>query len=141
MNTEVVQVRGLTFVGKSASGHWIPMDGPADFNGSDSATRPKELLLISLGGCTGADVASILNKMRENISQFKIDIEAETATEHPKVYTKIHLTYKFWGDELKEANIEKAINLSQERYCSVTAMLQKAVEITHSFEINPILNS
>lgn len=141
MNTEVVQVRGLTFVGKSASGHWVPMDGPADFNGSDSATRPKELLLISLGGCTGADVASILNKMRENISQFKIDIEAETATEHPKVYTKIHLTYKFWGDELKEANIEKAINLSQERYCSVTAMLQKAVEITHSFEINPILNS
>ncbi len=141
MNTEVVQVRGLTFVGKSASGHWVPMDGPADFNGSDSATRPKELLLISLGGCTGADVASILNKMRENISQFKIDIESETATEHPKVYTKIHLTYKFWGDELKEANIEKAINLSQERYCSVTAMLQKAVEITHSFEINPILNS
>ena len=141
MNTEVVQVRGLTFVGRSGSGHWIPMDGPADFNGSDSATRPKELLLISLGGCTGADVASILNKMREKISQFKIDIEAETATEHPKVYTKIHLTYKFWGDELKEANIEKAINLSQERYCSVTAMLQKAVEITHSFEINPTLNS
>ena len=137
MNTEVVQVRGLTFVGRAGSGHWIPMDGPVDFKGSDSATRPKELLLISLGGCTGADVASILNKMREKISQFKIDIEAKTATEHPKVYTKIHLTYKFWGDELKEANIKKAIELSQDRYCSVTAMLQKAVEITHSFEINP----
>jgi len=137
MNTEVVQVRGLTFIGKSGSGHWIPMDGPADFKGSDSAARPKELLLIGLGGCTGADVTSILYKMRENISQFKIDIEAETATEHPKVYTKIHLTYKFWGEDLKEANIKKAIDLSQERYCSVTAMLQKAVEITHSFEINP----
>ena len=111
MNTEVVQVRGLTFVGKSASGHWIPMDGPADFNGSDSATRPKELLLISLGGCTGADVASILNKMRENVSQFKIDIEAESATEHPRVYTKIHLTYKFWGYKLKEANIKTIAEL------------------------------
>ena len=137
MSTEILQVRGLTFVGRSNSGHWIPMDGPADFNGSDSAVRPKELLLIGLGGCTGADVASILNKMREKISNFKIDIDAEVAEEHPKVYTKIHLTYKFWGNDLKEENIKKAINLSQDRYCSVSAMLKKAVEITHSYEINP----
>jgi len=137
MSTEVVQVRGLTFVGRSNSGHWLPMDGPADFNGSDSATRPKELLLIGLGGCTGADVASILKKMRENITNFKIDIETESATEHPKVFTKIHLTYKFWGNDLREENIKKAIDLSQDRYCSVSAMLKKAVEITHSFEINP----
>lgn len=137
MSTEILQVRGLTFVGRSNSGHWIPMDGPADFNGSDSAVRSKELVLIGLGGCTGADVASILNKMRENISDFKIDIDAEVAEEHPKVYTKIHLTYKFWGNDLKEENIKKAINLSQDRYCSVSAMLKKAVEITHSYEINP----
>jgi putative redox protein len=137
MNTEVLQVRGLTFIGRSNSGHWVPMDGPADFNGSDSATRSKELLLIGLGGCTGADVASILKKMREKITNFKIDIEAESATEHPKVYTKIHLIYKFWGDDLKEENIKKAIDLSQDRYCSVSAMLKKTVEITYSFEINP----
>ncbi len=138
MSTEILQVRGLTFVGRSNSGHWIPMDGPADFNGSDSAVRSKELVLIGLGGCTGADVTSILNKMRENISDFKIDIDAEVAEEHPKVYTKIHLTYKFWGNDLKEENIKKAINLSQDRYCSVSAMLKKAVEITHSYEINPV---
>ena len=138
MSTEILQVRGLTFVGRSNRGHWIPMDGPADFNGSDSAVRPKELLLIGLGGCTGADVASILNKMRENISDFKIDIDAEVAEEHPKVYTKIHLTYKFWGNDLKEENIKKAIDLSQDRYCSVSAMLKKAVEINHSYEINPV---
>ena len=137
MKAEVVQVRGLTFVGKAASGHWIPMDGPADFKGSDAATRPKELLLISLGGCTGADVASILDKMKENIADFAIDIDAESATEHPKVFTKIHITYKFWGEELKESNIEKAIFLSQDKYCSVSAMLKKTVEITHSYEINP----
>jgi len=137
MTTEVVQVRGITFIGKAASGHWIPMDGPADFAGSDAATRPKELILISLGGCTGADVASILSKMKEDITRFIINIDAETANEHPKVFTTIHITYTFWGKELKESNIEKAIFLSQDRYCSVTAMLKKAVEITHSYEINP----
>ena len=137
MNTEVVQVRGITFIGKAASGHWVPMDGPTDFEGSSSATRPKELILIGLGGCTGADVASILSKMRENLKHFKVDIEAETATEHPKVFTKIHITYKFWGENLKKENLEKAIALSQDRYCSVTAMLKKSVSISHSYEINP----
>jgi putative redox protein len=137
MNTNVVQVRGISFMGKAASGHWIPMDGPADFGGSDAATRPKELLLIGLGGCTGSDVASILSKMRENIERFEVDIEAESAEEHPKVFTKIHIIYNFWGDGIREANVEKAINLSQDRYCSVTAMLKPTVEITHSFKINP----
>lgn len=137
MNAEVVQVRGITFIGKAASGHWIPMDGPPDFQGSDSATRPKELILIGLGGCTGADVASILSKMRENLLRFKIDIDAESATEHPKVFTKIHITYKFWGENLKKDNLEKAIALSQDRYCSVSAMLKKSVSISHSYEVNP----
>ena len=137
MKADIVQVKGLTFVGKASSGHWVTMDGPADFQGSDAATRPKELILIGLGGCTGADVASILYKMRENVIKFEISIDAESAAQHPKVFTKIHITYRFWGNDLKEANIKKAIDLSQERYCSVTAMLIKSVEITHSFEINP----
>ena len=141
MSAEVVQLRGLTFMGRTNSGHWIPLDGPADFRGSDSAPRPKELILIGLGGCTAADVASILNKMRENITNFKVDIDAEMANEHPKVYTKIHLTYMFWGEGLKEENLKKAIELSQEKYCSVTAMLKNAVEITYSYEINPVQES
>ena len=137
MNAEVVQVRGISFVGKAGSGHWVPMDGPEDLLGSNAATRPKELLLIGLGGCTGADVASILHKMKEKVDRFEIDIQAESATEHPKVFTKIHVLYKFWGDSLKSSNLEKAINLSQDKYCSVSAMLKKAVAITHSYEINP----
>ena len=136
MRTEVFQVKGITFVGKSASGHWVPMDGPAEFQGSNAATRPKELILIGLGGCTGADVASILHKMKEKVSRFEIEIEAETANEHPKVFTHIQLNYRFWGENLRTENIEKAINLSQDRYCSVSAMLRKACEITHKFEIN-----
>jgi putative redox protein len=137
MKSDVIQVKGITFVGKSGSGHWIPMDGPADFQGSDSASRPKELILIGLGGCTGADVASILYKMKEPVERFEISIEAESAENHPKVFTKIHLLYKFWGQNLKKENLDKAINLSQETYCSVSAMLRKACEITHTFTINP----
>ena len=138
MEAKVIQVKGITFVGKTDSNHWVPMDGPAEFQGSDAAIRPKELILISLGGCSGSDVASILNKMREKVHRFEMDISAESATEHPKVFTKIHITYKFWGEALKQANIEKAINLSQERYCSVSAMLRASVDITHSYEVNPL---
>lgn len=138
MKANIVQVKGISFVGKAESNHWIVMDGPADFKGSDAGTRPKELILVGLGGCTGADVASILDKMKEPVSRLEIDIEAESATEHPKVFTKIHLRYKFWGENLNSGNLEKAINLSQDKYCSVTAMLNKAIEITHSYDVNPV---
>jgi len=137
MQAKAINIKGVTFIGKAQSNHWITMDGPEEFQGSDAATRPKELILIGLAGCSGSDVSSILSKMRENITRFEIDIDAESATEHPKVYKKIHLTYKFWGSDLKEANLEKAINLSQDKYCSVTAMLKSSVEISHSYEINP----
>ena len=137
MKANVVQVRGITFTGKAESNHWVAMDGPSDFKGSDAGSRPKELVLIGLGGCTGADVAAMLSKMKEKTERFEIDIDAESATEHPKIFTKIHLTYKFWGENLNQGNLEKAIKLSQEKYCSVSAMLKKTVEITHSFEINP----
>jgi putative redox protein len=136
MKAEVVQVRGVTFIGKAGSGHWAAMDGSKEFRGSEGATTPKELVLTALGGCTGADVASILYKMKEKVHRFEIDLEAETADEHPKVYTKIHITYKFWGEDLKEENIIKAISLSQDKYCSVSAMLKKSTSITYSHHIN-----
>ncbi len=70
MQAKVINIKGVTFIGKSDSNHWIPMDGPEEFQGSDAATRPKELILISLAGCSGSDVGSILSKMRENITRF-----------------------------------------------------------------------
>ncbi|MCD6375561.1 MAG: OsmC family protein [Caldisericaceae bacterium] len=133
---KVVHIKGVTFNGITDSNHWVPMDGPPKFGGENGAIRPKELLLLSLAGCTGSDVASILIKMRQKFHRFEVHVDAEMADEHPKVYTKIHLTYKIWG-EVNEQNLVKAINLSQDVYCAVTAMLQKAVEITHSYEINP----
>ena len=138
MDAQIVQLKGITFMGRGKTGHWVAMDGPEKFEGSDSATRPKELILISLGGCTGSDVISILKKMREKVTRFEIEIEAEEEKErHPKVYKKIHILYKFWGDSLKKAVVEKAINLSLDSYCSVTAMLKNSVTITNSYQINP----
>jgi putative redox protein len=137
MNANVIQVKGISFVGKAESNHWVTMDGPADFKGYNAGSRPKELILIGLGGCTGADVASILGKMKEPVSRFEIDIDAESATEHPKVFTKIHLVYKFWGENINSGNLGKAISLSQDKYCSVSAMLKKTVDISYTYEVNP----
>ena len=133
---KAVHIKGVTFMGKTDSNHWVPMDGPEEFGGSDAGTRPKELLLLSLAGCTGSDVISILNKMREPVKRFEVDIEAEMTDEHPKVYSKIEVIYKLWGDGIKESNLKRAIELSETRYCGVSAMLRGSVEITNRYEIN-----
>ncbi|GIV45888.1 MAG: peroxiredoxin [Ignavibacterium sp.] len=131
----VKQVKGITFVGKTDSNHWITMDGPEEFGGSNAGIRPKELILISLAGCTGSDVASILSKKRVNLDGFEMNITADVAEEHPQVFTKINLEYVFYGKNLPVKEIERAIELSQTKYCSVTAMLQKAMPIEHSYRI------
>ncbi len=134
---KVVNIKGVTFNGLTESNHWVPMDGPKQFGGSDAAIRPKELLLLSLAGCTGSDVASIMTKMREPFTRLEVHVDAEMTETHPKVYSSIHLTFKVWGDGIKEANLQKAMQLSSEVYCGVTAMLKDSVKITDSYEINP----
>ncbi|MBK8944811.1 MAG: OsmC family protein [Ignavibacteriae bacterium] len=131
----VKQLQGITLVGKTDSNHWITMDGPENFGGSNGAIRPKELLLLGLAGCTASDVITILEKKRVKLDDFEIQISAESAETHPKVFTKIHLEFILVGKNIKEADVERAIELSQKTYCSVTAMLEKSVEITHSFTI------
>lgn len=131
----VKQVKGITFIGKTDSNHWITMDGPEEFGGSNAGIRPKELLLISLAGCTGSDVASILQKKRVKLDGFEMNITADVAEEHPQVFTKINLEYVFYGKNLTVKEIERAIELSQTKYCSVTAMLQKAMPIEHTYRI------
>jgi len=131
----VKQVQGITFVGKTDSNHWITMDGPESFGGSNAGIRPKELLMLSLGGCTGSDVASILGKKKIKLDGFEMNITADTSEEHPQVFTKMNLEYVFYGKNLSVKDIERAIELSQTKYCSVTAMLQKAMPIEHSYRI------
>ena len=128
-------VEKLQLVGDTPSGHSIAMDGPKRVGGDDSAVRPGELTLVALGGCTGIDVITILEKMRVKFDSFEVAIDAEPAPEHPKVWTKIHVKYIFKGKNMDEAKVKKAITLSEEKYCSVSAMLRKTAEMTWDYEI------
>jgi len=131
----IKQVEGLTFAGKTDSNHWIITDGPEESGGSNAGIRPKELMLLSLGGCTGADVASILKKKRAKLDGYEMNLTADTTDEYPQVFTKIHIEYVFYGEDIREKDVERAIELSQTKYCGVTHMLKKAMEITHSYRI------
>jgi putative redox protein len=136
--TAVVQnIRGVTFMGKADSNHWVVMDGPEEFGGSNAGSRPKELLLLALGGCTGSDLATILQKKRVPLRGLEIRLEANTAEEHPQVFTDIHIEYVVYGDGIHAADVERAIELSTTKYCSVSAMLRPTVKLTHSLRIEP----
>ena len=102
--------------------------------GDDSGPSPKKLLLASLAGCTGMDVVSLLKKMRAPFTGLEIDVEADLTEEHPKVYSEIRLIYRFFGTDLNKEKVEKAVRLSQERYCGVSAMLNKNSPIHYSIE-------
>ncbi len=131
----IKQLQGITFAGKTDSNHWVMMDGPEKFGGSEAGIRPKELMLLSLGGCTGADVASILQKKRVNLDGYEMNLTAEATEDYPQVFTKIHIEYIFYGEDVKEKDVERAIELSQTKYCGVTAMLKQIMEITYSYKI------
>jgi putative redox protein len=133
----VIQLQGITFAGTADSNHWVVMDGPKDFGGQAAATRPKELVLLGLAGCTASDVASIMKKKRAPLERLEVNVTAEEREEHPRIYTHVHLEFVCHGDGLKPGDIERAIELSDETYCSVGAMLKPTVAITHSYRIVP----
>ena len=112
------------------NGFNITIDADEAVGGKNSGPRPKPFLLVSLGGCTGMDVVSILKKMRVEFDSVNVEISGELTEEHPKYYHKIHIKYVFGGKDLPMAKLEKAVNLSQERYCGVSVMLEKAAKIT-----------
>ena len=117
------------------SGHHVIMDALPAVGGNDEGARPKELMLAALAGCTGMDVISILGKMRVEPTYFNVRVEAEMTEEHPKHYTSMHIIYEFKGENLDMEKLQKAIDLSQERYCGVSYMYRKAMEITNEIKI------
>ena len=125
----------MSFVGESGSGHSIVMDGAPDSGGRNLAARPMEMVLMGMGGCTAFDVVMILKKARQPIDDCVIELSAERSEEIPKVFTKIHVHYIVKGKGLSEKQVEKAINLTAEKYCSVSIMLAATAEVTHDFEI------
>ena len=133
----VRQIQGITFAAKSDSNHWVTMDGPEIFGGSNAGPTPKELLLMALGGCTASDVIPILKKKRVPLDGFETKLHANVREEHPHVFTNIHIEYVFYGNGIDPKDVERAIELSQTKYCSVTAMLRASVNITHSYRIEP----
>ena len=128
-------VEGFQFVASPPSNHAIVLDGSAKVGAADSAIHPGELLLVGLAGCTGIDVVSILQKMKVEIDEFEVRVEGEAQEEHPKYWKKINVTYWIKGKDIPEDKLVKAITLSQDKYCSVSAALKNKVEVTYDHEI------
>lgn len=135
MKATVKWLDHMSFVGESGSGHSVVMDGPPDDGGRDMGIRPMEMVLLGMGGCTAFDVVHILKRARQEIVDCHVELEAERATEIPKVFTKIHAHYIIKGKGLDAKKVERAITMTAEKYCSVSIMLANSVEITHDFEI------
>ncbi len=135
MQARVKWVENVCFVGESESGHALVMDGAPESGGRNLGMRPMELLLIGMGGCTQFDVVTILKKARQHITDCVAEITAERAETVPKVFTRIHVHFVVTGKGLNPVQVERAIKLSAEKYCSASLMLGKVAEITHDFEI------
>ena len=135
MKARVQWLDGRAFVGETGSGHAVVMDGAPEAGGRNIGVRPMEMLLLGLGGCTAFDIVMILERMRENVTALDIGLEAERAAEDPKVFTKVTLVYKIKGRNLKPASVERAVNLSAEKYCSASAIIGKTANIEHRWEI------
>ena len=125
----------MSFVGESDSGHSVVMDGAPDAGGRNLGVRPMEMLLLGLGGCTAFDVVSILQKSRQKIVDCEVEIEAERTEEIPRIFTSIHIHFIVSGKDLDENKVAKAVELSADKYCSASRMLEKVAEITHDFEV------
>ena len=138
MKTAIKLLSGVAFEAKSGSGHTIIMDGAAESGGQNHGARPMEMLLMGLGGCSAYDVVSILRKSRQDITDIALEIEAKRAETDPKIFTSIHLHFKIFGQNISKNIVERAINLSADKYCSASIMLGKSAQITHDYEIfNP----
>ncbi|KQU51120.1 peroxiredoxin [Bosea sp. Leaf344] len=135
MKARAKWVEGMAFMGEAGSGHAVIMDGAPEYGGRNLGIRPMEMLLIGLAGCTGFDVVQILKKGREPVTGCEVEVEAERATEDPKVFTKIHLAYRISGRGLSPAKAERAVSLSKEKYCSASIMLGATAEMSYAIEI------
>jgi putative redox protein len=124
-------VEGALFVAESGTGHTFTMDGAEDVGGRDLGARPMEVLLMGMGGCTAIDVVSMLKKQRQDITGVEVAMTAERATDFPKVYVDVKLVYTVRGRKLNKALVERAVTLSDEKYCSATAMFKKTAKVTH----------
>jgi putative redox protein len=135
LKARIKLVDGMAFMAESGSGHAVVVDGAPDIGGRNLGARPMELVLMGSGACTAIDVVMILRKARQPITDCEVMVEADRAGEDPKVFTRIHLHYVVTGKGLATPQVERAIKLSKDKYCSATIMLAKTAEVTFDYEI------
>jgi putative redox protein len=135
MKARVKWIQDVMFVGESGSGHSVVMDGAPEAGGRNLGIRPTEMVLLGLGGCTAFDVVLILKRGRENITDCVVELDAERAQTDPKIFTKIVMRYIVTGRGLDPKKVERAVQLSAEKYCTVSAMISKTAQIEHAIEI------
>ncbi len=128
-------VSDMQFVGVSGSNHAVVMDTGNEHGGNDTGATPMELLLVALAGCTGMDVVSLLKKMRVNFSGLELRVKGERRDEHPRIYTRIELEYVVYGKDVDEGAVKRAVELSQEKYCSVTGMIKATCPVSYTYRI------
>lgn len=134
-STKVTWKEGMAFEA-DVDGFKINMDAKSEHGGTNNGPTPKPLMMVALAGCTGMDVISLLKKMRVEVDSFDIRVEGDLTEEHPMHFFKMHIIYEFAGKDLPADKINKAVNLSQERYCGVSASYSKAMELSHEIIIH-----
>jgi len=135
MEARVRFLEDMAFEAKTGTGHTLVMDAAPEVGGHNRGPRPMEMLLVGLGGCTGMDVVSILRKMRQPVTGYEVIVRGERAAEHPKVFTEIVVEHVVYGNGLAEEMVRRAVELSETRYCSASAMLSRAARVTHTYRI------
>lgn len=135
MRARVKWAGDMTFVAESGSGHAVVMDASPEAGGRDLGFRPMEMLLAGTGGCTAIDVVLILRRMRQEVTDCVVELEAERAAADPKVFTAIRMRYVVTGRGLDPAKVRRAVDLSAETYCSATAMMARTAAVTHEVEV------
>jgi len=135
MKSTIKLVNNMQFTATADSGHEVLMDAPPSVGGNNKGSRPSELLLMGLGGCTGMDVISILRKKKQDVTGLEMNVNGETSESHPKMFTDIHIEYVITGRSISEDAVKRAIELSLDRYCTVGTTIGKAAKITHSHKI------
>jgi putative redox protein len=135
MKTRIKLIENVCLLAEAESGHGVVIDGAPAIGGRNLGVRPMEMVLMGLGGCTAMDVLSILKKQRQQVTDCVIEVQAERREEEPKVFTQIHLHYIITGHDLKENHVKRAVELSAEKYCSVSAMLSKTAQLSYDYEI------
>ena len=135
MKARIKLVDGMTFIAESETGHGVVVDAAPDIGGRNLGARPMELVLMGTGACTAIDVVLILRKARQPVTDCVVQMSADRAAEDPKVFTRIHMHYVVTGKGLSQAQVERAIRLSKDKYCSATKMLEGTVDVTFDHEV------